>query len=170
MPLGFSLRDWPGLSPDRSSAWWCVIRNAPGQAPVAFGELYSRVVSGKNWESRDMRLVYGTLFPFSPLFLWFVVTFLEEKVDFCHFTFFCCCLGGGRLLNLGIPERILKLLFCTQTSDLNQVQATDGLVRLSPSPHSVLGRCKNRHHLLCCALVSWARFEWDSADTQDGHS
>ena len=68
--------------------------------------------------------------------------------------FFFFFLGAGRLLNLGLPERLLKLLICTQTSDLNQVQATDGLVRLSPSPHSVLGRCKNRHHLLCCALVS----------------
>ena len=30
----------------------------------------------------------GPSFPFSTLFLWFVVTILQEKVDFCHFTHF----------------------------------------------------------------------------------
>lgn len=100
-----------------------------------------------------MRLVYGTLSFFPPFPVICCYVSLEEKVDFCHFTFFFFFLGVGRLLNLGLPERLLKLLICTQTSDLNQVQATDGLVR-PPSRHSVLGRCKNRHHLLCCALVS----------------
>lgn len=88
MPLGFILRDWPGPSPDRSSAWWCVIRNAPGQAPVAFGGLYSRVVSGKNWESRDMRVGLWdplSFFPFPVICCY--VSGGKGRIS-CHFTFF----------------------------------------------------------------------------------